>query len=162
MDGPSKSMDHKSTNPSSGPAGHVKGHPKGILFPGARIRLCGFDARPHLNGLTGQLLAFHPKNSRWLVSLDDGSKKLILTANLQLDSSAKATTAIVAGGVSADSGHEIPAKGKAGGETPAPSMIAAVGLPMDHLKTHLESERKQALRRVAEICGKSCQEVSQC
>jgi len=116
---------------------------------------CGFDVRPQLNGQTGQLLGFHAAHSRWLVSLDDGAKKLILTTNLQPEALSASSKAI-----DADSRGAVPVKSEAGGNSPVSGVIAAVS-PTDHLQAHLASERSQALHRIAEVCGKSCEEISQ-
>merc|ERR1719506_660043 len=64
------------------------GQAEGDLKKGARVFVRGVESRPELNGQAGQLLGFNAKQSRWLVSLDDGTKKLITASNLQLQSEA--------------------------------------------------------------------------
>lgn len=115
------------------------GQAEGDLQKGARVFVRGVESRPELNGQAGQLLGFNAKQSRWLVSLDDGTKKLITANNLQLQSEA---------GESA-----INQEDKTSGSTsPTAEQL---------LRIHLEEAKSQAKRHIEETCAQTCATVSQ-
>lgn len=53
------------------------------LGPGQTVSIVGLKSNAQLNGLTGNILLWDNKQERWLVQMDDGSKKLFKGANLQ-------------------------------------------------------------------------------
>merc|ERR1719414_2647569 len=51
---------------------------------GMKVKVCGLQARPELNGLQGVLTFFDEQRSRWQVELTDGGgAKLFKAANLE-------------------------------------------------------------------------------
>jgi len=118
------------------------------------------DARPQLNGQAGQILGFHAAQSRWLVSLDDGSKKLVLSANLSPEASQIASRTSVENIGAAPS--PLTENGK---KSEALSIVSAAAAPcvppQDLLMAELLSSRLQAMRRVDEISGETGCQVGQ-
>jgi len=119
----------------------------GNLQEGVRVVVQGLESRPQLNGQAGQVLGFHPLHSRWIVSLDDGSKKLITTTNLQLQNqpeiSALSTSLIKAetNPDSKDANHCIQSQEQL-------------------MKSHFQAVHASALRHIEQSCAKTCAEVS--
>lgn len=112
---------------------------EGDLKKGARVLVQGVESRPELNGQAGQLLGFNAAHSRWLVSLDDGTKKLITANNLQLQSEVCEPAA----------DQEDKTSGNA---SPTPEQLVRI---------HLEEAKSQAKRHIEETCAKTCAVVSQ-
>uniref|UniRef100_A0A7S1WVH8 Uncharacterized protein n=1 Tax=Alexandrium catenella TaxID=2925 RepID=A0A7S1WVH8_ALECA len=53
------------------------------LAVGRSATICDLKGSPELNGQSGLLLMFDESKKRWLIQLDDGSKKMLRGANLQ-------------------------------------------------------------------------------
>jgi hypothetical protein len=120
------------------------------LTKGMRVKLCGFAGRPFLNGKTGKLEEFHPGHARWLVSLEDGSQKYVLSANLLPDGVGAVATI-------ADHGPS----GSVDATADASSFTATRTLPIhDCVRAHFQFMKREALRSIEELTGKTCEEVS--
>lgn len=129
------------------------------LSVGMRVRLQGFDARPHLNGQAGRLRGFHTAHARWLVALDTGSEKFILSVNLEPEASLPNSMAIVAD--SSSTGMSTIMTANSDEKTVSVSLSTTDTLPIhDCVSAHFQFSRREALRHVEEITAKTCAEVS--
>lgn len=159
--------DFSSRNPWVQPMSNPRGveaakEAAGPLRKGLRVKLQGLEARPQLNHQAGQILCFCAAQSRWLVSLDNGTKKLVLSANLQPENHSQVTTAAVAGNLDVkvlELKGALPRESEPAGVN-VDSDLPAAELLQDQLLASLKAARSQSLRHVEQLSGKTCQEVS--